>query len=153
MTDRMSKETGKPARNGEVDSVLSTSNLAIVRRSVAAWNNGDLDAWLETLDPFVEICPPRPDVYDSPFEGHDGARRFAATLRGEWGQMRLASESFHASGTKVLALGYLEARGRISGLRLRTSAAWLIQLHERLIVRWKFYTDQNEALKEAGLRR
>jgi ketosteroid isomerase-like protein len=53
----------------------------------------------------------------------------------------------------VLAVGHLEARGQANGLRLTTPAAWLVRLRDRKVVGWRVYTDQNEALKAAGLRR
>jgi ketosteroid isomerase-like protein len=149
---KMSKERDEHARDEGFDAVLSSDNVKLLRRSMEAWNAGDVQAWLETLDPAVKVWPL--DLDRSPYRGHDGAREFLATLAGDWGDVCLRSESFHASGDQVLALGHLEARGRGEDrLRFTSPAAWLVRLRDRKIVRWKVFTDQNEALKAAGLRR
>ena len=124
-----------------------------MRRSIEAWNSGDVEAWIETLDSGVRIWSQRPDLDQSPYRGHSGARKFLEALACDWGQIWLRSESFHASGDEVLAVGQLEALGKENGLRLTTPAAWLVRLRDRKIVGWRIYTDQNEALKAAGLRR
>jgi ketosteroid isomerase-like protein len=150
---RMSTGKRHPAGGEAFAAVLASDNLKLARRAIDAWNSEDVEAWLETLDPEVELWPAAPDVDRLAYQGHEGAREFLEVLAGEWGFVSLRSESFHASGDEVLALGHLEARGRDSGLRLTSPAAWLIRLRDRKIVCWRVYTDQNEALKAAGLRR
>jgi ketosteroid isomerase-like protein len=149
----MSRGKREPARDEGFDAVLSSTNVRLARRSIEAWNSGDVEAWLETLDPAVRIWSPWPDLDRSPYKGHEGARAFLEALSGEWGFIWLRSESFHASGDEVLAVGHLEAQGKHNELRLTTPAAWLVRLRECKIVSWRVYTDQNEALKAAGLRR
>lgn len=149
----MSRGKREPTRSDRFDTALSSANVKFVRRSIEAWNSGDVQAWLETLDPGVRIWSPTPDIDQSPYRGHQGARKFLEALAGDWGQIWLRSESFHANGDDVLAVGQLEARGKENGLRLTTPAAWLVRLRDRKIVGWRVYTDQNEALKAAGLRR
>jgi ketosteroid isomerase-like protein len=137
----------------QFETALSSTNVKLVRRSIDAWNSGDVQAWLETLDPGVRIWSPTPDADESPYRGHKGARKFVEALTRDWGNMCLRSESFHANADSVLAVGRLEARGKEHGLELTTPAAWLVRLRDRKIVGWRVYTDQNEALKAAGLRR
>jgi ketosteroid isomerase-like protein len=149
----MSRGKRQSAGSDAFAAVLASDNLKLVRRSIAAWNSGDVEAWLETLDPTVELWPPGPDVYQFAYHGHEGAREFLEALAGDWGFIWLRSESFHATGDEVLAVGHLEARGQANGLRLTTSVAWLVRLRDRKVVGWRVYTDQNEALKAAGLRR
>jgi ketosteroid isomerase-like protein len=149
----MSRGKRQSAGSDAFAAVLASDNLKLARRSIAAWNSGDVQAWLETLDPAVELWPPKPDVYQPPYQGHEGARAFREALAGDWGHIWLRAESFHASGDEVLAVGHLEARGQANGLRLTTPAAWLVRLRDRKVVGWRVYTDQNEALKAAGLRR
>ena len=148
----MSRGKREPTRSDRFDNALSSTNVKLVRRSIEAWNSGDVQAWLETLAPGVRLWYPTPDLDQSPYRGHGGARKFLAALAGDWGQIWLRSESFHARGDEVLAVGQLEARGKENGLRLTTPAAWLVRVRERKIVAWRVYTDQNEALKAAGLR-
>jgi ketosteroid isomerase-like protein len=135
------------------DALLSRENVKLARRSMEAWNSGNVEAWLETLDPAVRMWPPEPDHGQPPYKGHAGAREFREALAGQWGHIWLRSESFHSNGDKVLAVGQLEAHGKENGLRLTTPAAWLVRLRDRRIVAWRVFTDQNEALKAAGLRR
>jgi ketosteroid isomerase-like protein len=137
----------------QFDAALSRTNVKLVRRSIEAWNSGDVQAWVETLDAGVRIWSPTPNADESPYRGRKGARKFAETLVGDWGQLCIRSESLHARGDRVLALGQLEAHGRENDLRLTTPAACLVRVRDRKIVGWHLYTDQNEALKAAGLRR
>jgi ketosteroid isomerase-like protein len=149
----MSRGNRQSAGGDAYAGVLARDNMMLARRSIDAWNSGDAEAWIETLHPTVELWSPGTEVDQLAYQGHDGARQFLEELAGEWGFVSLRSESFHATGDEVLALGHLEARGRDSGLRLTSPAAWLIRLKDRKVVCWRLYTDQNEALKAVGLRR
>jgi ketosteroid isomerase-like protein len=148
----MSRGKRALARSYSFEAALSNTNVTLVRRSIEAWNSGDVEAWIETLDPGVRIWSQRPDRDQSPYRGYGGARKFLELLAGDWGYIWLRSESFRASGDDVLVIGQLEARGKENGLRLTTPAAWLVRVKDRKIVGWRVYTDQNEALKAAGLR-
>jgi ketosteroid isomerase-like protein len=149
----MSRGKRQEARGEEYDAAQSRTNVKLVRRSIDAWNSGDLQAWVETLDPGVRVWSPTPEADESPYRGRKGARKFAEELVGEWGHIWLLSESLHARGDRVLALGQLEARSKQNGLRLTTPAAWLVRVRDRKIVGWRVFTDQNQALRAAGLRR
>jgi hypothetical protein len=53
---------------------------------------------------------------------------------------------------RVLALGTWHAQGRRSGVELGfQNAAWLVQFHNRKLIRLQTFTDRNKALETAGL--
>src|SRR6266511_2741976 len=87
MRQSMSRGKGQSSPSEGFDAVLSRDNVRLVRRSIEAWNSGNVKAWLETLDPAVRMWPPKTDQRQRPYKGHEGAREFREALAGEWGQI------------------------------------------------------------------
>jgi ketosteroid isomerase-like protein len=67
----------------------SLSSPSLFDRYVAAWNAGDLHAWLdahhEEVD-YVSLAGPEPRT----FEGHDGLREVWAESRANWHRFQLS---------------------------------------------------------------
>ena len=118
---------------------MSEENVETIRRFLAAWNRGDLDAALAHFEPAWKVGP-RPD------------RRWAAWLAA-WEPMEIWDYDLRDAGESVVALisGQLN-RGRHSGVEVEvTPYALVFTLRNRKVVRWTFYSDQAEALEAAGL--
>jgi ketosteroid isomerase-like protein len=54
-------------------------------------------------------------------------------------------------GEHLLAFGHWIARGRESGVELKITASWVVDVRDGKIVRWQTYTNRDEALEAAGL--
>ena len=56
---------------------MSQENVELFRRSLDAFNRGDVEAWLATIHPDVTFAPIRASV-EGAYRGHAGIRRFFA---------------------------------------------------------------------------
>jgi ketosteroid isomerase-like protein len=66
---------------------MSQEHVDVVRRNLAAWHDGDLDAWLATGHPEVEGISEiarRVEDLERVYRGHDGLRRYWDDWHSVW---------------------------------------------------------------------
>jgi ketosteroid isomerase-like protein len=130
---------------------MSQKNVEIVRRSIAAFNAGDLEAALVNVHPDVEWLtnPAAPDM--GLFQGHDGLRRLAAMLKEVLGEVRMDADEFLDARDHVVVLGRLHVIGASSGAATDSYRAWVYTLRAGDIIRQLTFVERAQALEAAGL--
>ena len=122
-----------------------TSNAEIVRDAFERWN-ADRQAFVEIVDPDVEISVASSEVTGGqPFRGHEGYRRWIATVEESFEHWELCPQSFEERGDTVLVLGTMCVRGRGSGLELDQETGWLVDLKDGKLRRLRSYFSHAEA--------
>jgi ketosteroid isomerase-like protein len=93
------------------------SNTDLLRAGYDAWNRGDLDAWLELLDPDIVIRTSGafPD-FAPEYRGLEPARKFWRQMLEPWEDFRIEVEQIEEEGDIVAAGIRFVARGRDSGV-------------------------------------
>ena len=118
------------------------------RAFIDAFNGGDLDAFVATLHPEVEIHASR-GLRKGPAEAREWATRAPGGI-----QQRILVEELREAGDRVLALIVREwwwdegdeSGGEPAGA---DEMAWLFEFRDGLISSWRAFDDRDEAL--AGL--
>jgi ketosteroid isomerase-like protein len=132
---------------------MSQENVELVRSLFAAFSARDLKAASRVLHPEVEI---RPSIVGGPegvtYRGVDGNATFWAEIDSAWAEFTIDPKEFRDLGDQVLVLGNAFARGRESGVAVEQQGAWLAQVRDGQIVRFRSFSDQREALEAAELR-
>ena len=130
---------------------MSRENVELVREGYEVWNSGDLDAWLELLDPEVEtVFYAGPDA--STYRGHEGVRQWYREGLEAWdGWGRIEPDEIVDLGDRVLVTARWRVRGKGSGLEVESRQALLITLRDGLVTRIEFYEDEASARNAAGL--
>jgi ketosteroid isomerase-like protein len=134
---------------------MSEENVEIVRRSLAAWQRDDFEAWVALIHPDIEwheAMRSRVEGEGSVFRGHQGMREF-------WAFWRTQVEDFQAEVKDTLDLGDdrvlqlldIRWRGTASGITLEGELALLMTLRDGRISRSVDYLNHAEALEAAGL--
>jgi ketosteroid isomerase-like protein len=95
--------------------VVSRSDA--VRRLVAAFDRGDIEAGLELFDPEVVWHPP-PEDLDATGVGLDGVRRHVALWRESFEDFRLETSELREEGDDVVQLLRYSGRGIASGVEV-----------------------------------
>jgi ketosteroid isomerase-like protein len=113
--------------------MLMATDYERVLAGYEAWNRGDLDAWLEMMDPEVEMIPAGVfPGFDSEYRGHAGMERF-------WRQLHEPFEVFHIDVERldedeqadcVVATIRFRARGTGSGVDVDMTFAHALRLRD-----------------------
>jgi ketosteroid isomerase-like protein len=115
----------------------------IVEEFFAALGSGNEEAALELVTPdaaFEAQGPPAVPIYGR-FAGHDGVRRFIATLRDMFDTERFDIRE-SAQGERVeFAYGYMQHRVRRTGETFRSEWALYCEVHDGRIRSYKMFED------------
>jgi ketosteroid isomerase-like protein len=133
---------------------MSRENVEVVRRSLAAFNDGDYEASLSHFAPDAEwehnvgLGTPMEGTY----RGHAALRDFWNRLFEAFEDAYYEIEELRDLGDEVLILGRLSTRGRASGAAVDTPFGAIADFREGVVVRQRFFMDRSRALEAAGLR-
>ena len=130
---------------------MSEENVEIMRQQVDAFNRGDRNAWLASLDEDYEIAPidDWPDAREihGGEAGWDFYRGIAQTLSFE----RTDVEYMDAGADKVLGHQRHRASGQRSGVDVEIDFWIVTTIRQGKIRRDEWFADRAEALEAAGL--
>jgi ketosteroid isomerase-like protein len=95
------------------------ANADLLLGAFEAWNRDDLDGWLATLDPGVEIHTSGvfPDLA-AEYRGHGEAARFWRQMHEPWEEFRIDVEDVEERGDGVAAAIRFQATGEDSGVHV-----------------------------------
>jgi ketosteroid isomerase-like protein len=143
--------------SGAILRVMSRENVEVVRRSIEAYNQGDLDGFLATLHPRVvweENHPVFGFVGLEPvYEGHDGVRLWWEATREPWKTVEAETHEMTPVGDDALVVSTtMHGTGAGSGVVAELSFFHVLDFRDGRIARRRLYPERQEALEAAGLR-
>jgi len=126
---------------------VSGTNIAVVRRLLELWSNGDLEGFIEGVDPELEWRTSGifPDV-DPAYYGHDGFRKFWRDFHEIWGTLSMELRDAVVVGDLGAFSFHVEATGR-GGVRAGRDQASLVTLRNGLLFRIENYARWDQALE------
>jgi ketosteroid isomerase-like protein len=128
-----------------------SANLDLVRSIYANWERGDFRS-VEWADPQLELVRP---------ESVEGValKGLAATTEGwrewlsAWDDYRAQADEYRAlDDERVLVLGRMRGRGRMSGAIGETATANLFHIREGKVTRLVLYSSRERAFADLGLK-
>ncbi len=132
---------------------MSEENVETVRRSAAAFNRGDLDAWIEcwTDDIDYRAVEGAPDDH-GPIHGRDALRVYAQDWLDTFDDFRQEPvEQTDAEDDKLIVVFRIRGRAKLSGVETDLTYTALYTFRDGKIVRGREYWTREEALAAAGL--
>jgi ketosteroid isomerase-like protein len=127
--------------------VTSSSNVEIVERGIAEFNEEGIDGLLPSLDPeFVATTPPELASEPDTYRGHDGIRRWFDSFDEVMDEIRWDTHSFRAVGDRVVVEFTLRARGKTTGLDFGQEAVMVWELRDGRASRLDVYPTLDHAL-------
>ena len=132
---------------------MSEENVEIVREAAAAFNRGDLDAWLQYAADDIDHRAVEGALDDQgPIQGKDAVRAYLDDWVGTFDDFRSEPvELIEAGEDKVIAMTRISGRAKHSGVEIDMTYAALYTIRDGKIVRGREYWTRDEALKAAGL--
>jgi ketosteroid isomerase-like protein len=125
-------------------------NAALAREAVEAFQRGDIEAFVATLDPRVDVfCAPElPNA--GRFEGRNGFTEWSSQWFEAWERFEVEPEAFEPVGDHHVLIPVRQSgRGRGSGVEVEMRACYMAEYHEGLATRFHLYADREEALAAA----
>jgi ketosteroid isomerase-like protein len=133
---------------------VPSTNLDLVRRIYAAWEEGDFarsGSWADPEIEFVVVEGPSPGSWTG-LEGM--AEGYGAFMRA-WDDLRITAHEYRElDAERVLVFDHASGRGRTSGLdleQMRAEGAVLFHIRDGRVSRLVLYWDRVRALVELGL--
>jgi ketosteroid isomerase-like protein len=111
------------------------SNTSLLLAGYDAWNRGDRDAWLELLDPEIEIETSGvfPDLAPD-YHGRERAAKFWSQMLEPWDEFHIEVERIEEEGDIVAAGIRFRARGEDSGVEVDMRFGNGIRVRDELAV-------------------
>lgn len=132
---------------------MSRENVERLREAFDSFLAGKSEWGAELLDPNVEWDARNEQIFDISrvYHGPEGVGQFWREWLGAWETVQFEYELVDA-GDRVVALIDQRMRGRSTGIEVPLGKyAHLYTFRDGLIVHWKLYESQSEALEAAGL--
>jgi ketosteroid isomerase-like protein len=130
---------------------MSRENVELHRRSTAAFNTRDVEAFIAYCDPGIELHAmpvPRGTVY----HGHEGVRKWHRDLEDTWENgIRAEPEAYFDLGEHTIVFVMLYGRGRESGVEVAMPSASVARWRDGLAVYGKVYVHREDALMDMGV--
>jgi ketosteroid isomerase-like protein len=120
---------------------------------VYRWNRGDVDAWLEFIQPEIEwssAIARRVEGAETVWRGPGELRRFWDEWHSLWDLTIEVSES-RDLGDTVVVLGRIRTHAEASGIDLEGPVAYVFEFDGGLVRKVRGYLDPSEALGAVGL--
>jgi ketosteroid isomerase-like protein len=130
---------------------MSQESLDAVRRTLAAFNSGEVEQVLASVHPEFEarIAPElsaEPDTY----RGASGVQRYFDSFREAFEQIRFEVEELTDAGDTVVVGLRMTAIGKLTGIPVEQRNAGVWTVVEGRVARIDTYVTVEEALRAAG---
>ena len=139
---------------GDTARAMSQENVDAFSRGAAAFNRGDIDAWLAEMDTEVvwhSALPALLRADGGAHRGHSGVRDMVRNLSDSFHELTVEYSEIRDLGDRLLAIGQLHTRGNLSGAVSETPYAIVADYKDSKMTRARTYLDPQEALEAAGL--
>jgi ketosteroid isomerase-like protein len=134
---------------------MSRENVDAFERAIEAYNRRDIDAFLEPIDPEVELPGALQALLESEakvYRGYEGVRQWVRDIDEALANIRLELPEIHDLGDRLVAIGRLSARGQASGAETESPFGCVVEWKNGKATRVVSFLDRKEALEAAGLR-
>ena len=130
-----------------------SANLDLVRSIFADWERGDFSRsdWADTSIEWVAVDGPVTGTWT----GLAGLAEGTREVLGAFEDARVEPEDYRElDSERILVFVRYGGRGKTSGLefeQLRTTSAWLVEIHDGMVTKFVRYWDRDRALADLGL--
>jgi ketosteroid isomerase-like protein len=125
-------------------------NVAVARDGIDAFQRGDVEAFLEFLDPEVELFSP-PDL-PNPTQsiGRDGYVEWVSRWLEAWESFEVDANDYEAVGRRHVLIDVTQRGiGKGSGIEVEMPAFYMIEIRDEQAARVHLYPDREKALAAA----
>jgi uncharacterized protein len=127
-----------------------TRAITALRSAYAAFNRGDMDAAVESLDPQIEWTEPAEFPGGGTYHGRDGAKRYLTQSRAAWAEVISEPERFITAGNRIVVFVHarVKPQGGTDWQEVRLADVYTIR--DGKAIQMRAFADRQEALRWAG---
>ena len=128
-----------------------SQTIVALRGAYAAFNRGDVDAAVASLDPQIEWTEPAEFPGGGAYHGRDEVKRYLAQSRAPWAEGSSEPERFITSGNRIVV--FVHAKFRLNGSNQWSGVnlADVYTVRNGKIVQMRAFADRQEALRWVGV--
>ena len=133
---------------------MSKENVEIVRQGYEGFAaRGVINPGIATPDFVWDMSNFHGWPEQQTYEGAEEVQAFLSEWIGTWDDWELEADAFHDAGDKVVAMMSQRGRSKVAGMLVEMSFAQVWTLRDGKQIRMDMYSDRDEALHAAGLRK
>jgi ketosteroid isomerase-like protein len=129
--------------------------VAALRDAYAAFNRGDMDAAVASLDENIEWVEPKEFPGGGAYHGRESAKQYLAQSRAAWAEVSSEPEQFIPAGNRIVVLVHARVRAKV---RAKDSEEWqdvrladVYTFRDGKAIQMRAFADRDEALRWAGV--
>jgi uncharacterized protein len=130
---------------------MSEENVETVRAGYDAFNRGDIEAVVATLDPAIEWWPAADEPITQPYRGYDGYRTLVGEIREYVPDLQAEIEEVFAVADQIVTRLRFWGRGRDSGVPVEIRETNVARFRDGKIIEVREYREKADALEAVGL--
>jgi ketosteroid isomerase-like protein len=121
-------------------------NLAVVREAMEAFQSGDIEHFLEFLDPEIEVFSTPQLANPTHATGRDAWLRWVGEWLDAWETFEIEAASLEPLGEHhVIADMRQRGTGKGSGIQVELRVFYMFELHDGVATRYHLYPDREQA--------
>jgi uncharacterized protein len=125
--------------------------IPALRGAYAAFNRGDIDAAVTSLDPQIEWTEPGDFPGGGTYRGLDGVKRYLAQSRAAWAEVHSEPERFIPAGNRIVVFVHTRVRPKGSSEWQEVNLADVYTVRNGKAIQMRAFADRQQALHWAGV--
>jgi ketosteroid isomerase-like protein len=125
--------------------------ISALRDAYAAFNRGDMEAAVASLDADIEWVEPKEFPGGGAYRGRESAKQYLAQSRAAWAEVSSEPEQFIPAGDRVVVFVHARVRAKGSSEWQDVRLADVYTFRDGKAIQMRAFADRNEALRWAGV--
>ncbi len=122
-----------------------------MRRLYEAWQRDDFGVVADLMDPAVEWVNPSYAVEPGTRRGHEGFAAAAAAVLSVYGDYQVSAPRLYDVGERVAVTARVSTRSLGNDVPIEAERGYVFDIRDGRVVRFAWFNDPAEALREVGL--
>ena len=132
------------------NSPQTEQRISILRAAYAAFNRGDIDAAVQSLDPDIDWTEPTEFPGGGSYHGRDGARKYLTNSRASVAEVISEPEQFIPAGDRIVVFVYARVRPKDSTTWQEVRLADVYLFRDLTPIQMRAFADRHSALQWAN---
>ena len=124
--------------------------IAILRAAYSAFNRGDIDAAVQSLDPNIDWSEPTEFPGGGSYQGRQGAKQYLTNSRASVAEVVSDPEQFIPAGDRIVVFVYARVRPKDSTAWQEVRLADVYLFRDLTPIQMKAFADRHQALQWAN---